>query len=101
MGKLHNGELNNFSSSPNIIVVIKSRRMKQAGHEIGIQNWTPRLTWKKTIKTDLVGCQESGLDLPGLGQAPVAGSCENLGSINSGKFASIMFWTLSIVLSIF
>jgi hypothetical protein len=30
--KLHNEELNNLYTSPNIVRVIKSRRMKQAGH---------------------------------------------------------------------
>jgi hypothetical protein len=30
--KLHNEELNDLQSSPNIVRVIKSRRMKLAGH---------------------------------------------------------------------
>jgi len=30
--KLHNGELNDFYSFPNVIRVIKSRRMRWAGH---------------------------------------------------------------------
>jgi hypothetical protein len=30
--KLHNGELHNLYSSPNIIRMIKSRRMRWAGH---------------------------------------------------------------------
>jgi hypothetical protein len=30
--KLHNGELNHLYSSPNIFLVIKSRRMRWAGH---------------------------------------------------------------------
>ena len=30
--KLHNGELNDLCSSPNILRVIKSRRMRWAGH---------------------------------------------------------------------
>jgi hypothetical protein len=30
--RLHNGELNDLYSSPNIIRVIKSRRMRWAGH---------------------------------------------------------------------
>ena len=30
--KLHNNELNNLYSSPNIVWVIKSRRMRWAGH---------------------------------------------------------------------
>jgi hypothetical protein len=31
-GKLHNDELHNLYSSPNIVRVIKSRRMRWAGH---------------------------------------------------------------------
>ena len=30
--RLHNGELNNLKTSPNIVRVIKSRRMRWAGH---------------------------------------------------------------------
>jgi len=30
--RLHNGELNDFYSSPNIVQVIKSRRMRWTGH---------------------------------------------------------------------
>ena len=30
--RLHNEELNDFYSSPNIVRVIKSRRMRRAGH---------------------------------------------------------------------
>jgi hypothetical protein len=30
--KLHNNELHNLYSSPNIVTVIKSRRMRWAGH---------------------------------------------------------------------
>ena len=32
--KLHNEELNNLYSSPNIVQVIKSRRMRWAGHVV-------------------------------------------------------------------
>jgi hypothetical protein len=31
-GKLHNDELHDLYSSPNIVMVIKSRRMRWAGH---------------------------------------------------------------------
>jgi len=31
-GRMHNGELNDLYSSPNIVRVIKSRRMRWAGH---------------------------------------------------------------------
>ena len=34
--KLHNEELNNLYSSPNIVRVIKSRRMRWAGHAASI-----------------------------------------------------------------
>jgi hypothetical protein len=35
--KLHNEELHNLSSSPNIITMIKSRRMRWAGHVAGME----------------------------------------------------------------
>jgi hypothetical protein len=34
--KLHNEELYNLYSSPNIIRMIKSRRMREAGHVAGM-----------------------------------------------------------------
>jgi len=37
--KLHNKELNDLYSSPNIIRVIKSRRMRQAGHVARMGEW--------------------------------------------------------------
>ena len=33
-GRLHNEELNNFYSPPNIVRVMKSRRMRWAGHVV-------------------------------------------------------------------
>ena len=74
--KLHNEELNNLYSSRNIVRVIKSRRMKRAGHVarmgegIGVYRvlvWKPermrplgrpRRRWEDNIKMDLreVGC---------------------------------------------
>jgi len=74
--KLHNEELNNYYSSPNIVRVIKSRRMRWAGHvarmdeERGVYRvlvgkpegkkpqGRPRRRWVDNIKTDLqeVGC---------------------------------------------
>ena len=73
---LHNEELNGLSSSPNILRVIKSRRMRWAGHvahmgeERGVYRvlvgkseerrplGRPRRRWEDNIKTDLqeVGC---------------------------------------------
>ena len=35
--KLHNEELNDLDSSPNIVWVIKSRRMRWAGHVAGMR----------------------------------------------------------------
>ena len=74
--KLHNDELNNLSSSPNIVLMIKSRRMRWAGHvaRMGERRGVyrvlvgkpegkrplgrPRRRWEDNIKVDLqeVGC---------------------------------------------
>jgi hypothetical protein len=79
--RLHNEELNDLYSSPNIIRVIKSRRMRWAGHvaRMGEKRGAyrilmgrpegrrpfgkPRLRWEDNIKMDLqeVGCGH-GLD---------------------------------------
>jgi len=88
--KLHNEELNDLYSSPNIVRVIKSRRMRWAGNvarmgererERGVYRvlvgkpegkrplWRPRCRWEDNIKMDLqeVGCGEYGLDGVGSG----------------------------------
>jgi len=74
--RLHNEELNDLYSSPNIVRVIKSRRMRWAGHvarmveERGVYRFLvgkpegkrqlgrPRHRWVDNIRTDLqeVGC---------------------------------------------
>jgi len=74
--RLHNEELNNLYSSPNIVRVIKSRIMRWAGHvaRIGEERWVYRVLvgkpegkrplgrrrrrWVDNIRTDLqeVGC---------------------------------------------
>jgi len=74
--RLHNEELNDFYSSPNIVRVIKSRRMRWAGHvahmdgEMGLYRilvgnpegkrplGRPRRRWVDNIRKDLqeVGC---------------------------------------------
>ena len=69
--KLHNEELNDLYSSPNIVRVVKSRRMRWAGHvasmeeERGVhkvlvgkpdgkrQLGRPRRRWEDNIKMDL------------------------------------------------
>jgi len=84
--KLHNEELNDLYSSPNIIWVIKSRRMKWPGHvahtgerrvayrvlvgkpEGKRQCGRPRCRWENNIKMNLqeVGC--GGIDWIDLAQ---------------------------------
>jgi hypothetical protein len=74
--KLHNEELNNLYSSPNIMRVIKSRRMRWAGHVARMVEGSgvykvlvgkpegsrplgrPRRSWENNIRMDLreVGC---------------------------------------------
>jgi len=69
--KLHNEELNDLYSLPNIVRVVKSRRMRWAGHvarmgeDTGVQRvlvgkpegkrplGRPRRRWEGNIKTDL------------------------------------------------
>jgi len=75
-GRLHNEELSDLYSSPNIVRVIKSRRMRWAGHvaPIGVERVAyrvlvgkpegkrplgrPRCRWVDNIRKDLqeVGC---------------------------------------------
>jgi hypothetical protein len=74
--KLHNEELNDLYSLPNIVRVVKSRRMRWAGHvahmgeDSGVHRvlvgrpegkkplGRPRLRWEENIKIDL---QEVGM----------------------------------------
>jgi hypothetical protein len=79
--KLHNEELNDLYSLPNIVLVVKSRRMRWAGHvsrmgeERGVHRvlvgkpegkrplGKPRRRWEDNIKMDLqevgLGCGDS------------------------------------------
>ena len=74
--KLHNEELNNLYASPNVVWVIKSRRMRWVGHvarmgegrgvyrvlvgkpEVRRSLGRPRCRWEDNIRMDLreVGC---------------------------------------------
>ena len=86
-GKLHNEKLNDLYCSPNIVLVIKSRRMRWVRHVVrmgerrGVYRVLvgkpeeknplerPRHSWKDNIKMDLqeVGCGVYGLDRSGSG----------------------------------
>jgi hypothetical protein len=87
--KLHNDELHGLYSSPNIVRVIKSRRMRWAGHVARMgegrgvyrvfierpEGKRPlgRRRWEDNNKMDRWG----GLDSAGLRWGPVAGLCEH------------------------
>jgi hypothetical protein len=78
--KLHNEELHNLYSSPNIITVIKSRRMRWEGHvaQMGETRKAyrtlvgkpegkrllgrPRRRWVDDIKMDLRAIERDGMD---------------------------------------
>jgi hypothetical protein len=75
--KLHNGELHSLYSTPNIVRVMKSRRMRWAGHVARVGEGRvvyrvlvgrpegkrplegPRSRWEENIKTDV---KEIGID---------------------------------------
>jgi len=81
--KLHNDELNDLYCSPNIVRVIKSRRMRWVGHVACMGEGRvlmgkpegkrplvrPRCRWEDNIGMDLqeVGCEGYGLDQTGSG----------------------------------
>jgi hypothetical protein len=73
--RLHNEELNDLYSSPNIIRVIKSRRIRWAGNVacmgegrgaykilVGRPQGRPRLRWEDIIKMDLQDVGWGGMD---------------------------------------
>jgi hypothetical protein len=104
---LHNEELHNLYSSPDIIRQVKSRRMRWAGHvaRMGVERKVyivlvgkpegkrplgrPRRRWEDGIRMDLreIGLWGCGLYSTGSGQGPVAGCCER-GDEPSGSCAT-------------
>jgi len=99
--KLHNEGINDLYSSPNIFRVIKSKRMRWAGHVARMEErrgvyWAlvgkpeekrPRRRWEDNIKTDLqeLGCGGMHrIDLA-LDRDSECGN-EPSGSIKCGKF---------------
>ena len=91
--KLHNEELNGLHSSPNIVRVIKSRRMRWAGHVQGRGEVHTRFWWGNLRERDHLedpGVDGRiilrwlfqkwvwwhGLDRSGSGQGQVASTCE-------------------------
>ena len=102
--------VNDLYSSPNIVRVIKSRRVRWVGHVACMgerrslyrflvgkpEGKRPlgrhRHRWEDDIKMDIqeVGCGGCGLDRAGSGQKQVAGTCycgnEPSGSIKCGEF---------------
>jgi hypothetical protein len=94
--KMHDEELHNLYSSPDIIRQVKSSRMRWAGHVacMGEERKVhkvlvgkpegkrplgrPRRRWEDGIRMDLreIGLGRCGLDSTGSGQRPVAGCGE-------------------------
>jgi hypothetical protein len=75
-GKLHNEELHDFYSSPSIIRIMKSSRMRWAGHVARMRRrgthigkrpvGRPRRRWVDNIKMDLLEIGWGGVDWIGL-----------------------------------
>jgi hypothetical protein len=108
--RLHDEELNDLYSSPNIIRVIKTRRLRWAGHvaRMGVGRGAYRILvgrpernkplgrrrrrWENIIKMDLTRNRlgQHGLDSSGSERGQVACSCEHsnelLGCMKFGEF---------------
>jgi hypothetical protein len=108
--KLHNVELNDLYSLPNIVRVVKSRRMRWAGHVARMVEdrcvhgllvgkpegkrplWRPRRKWEDNIKMDFQEVGESRGDWMELAQdrdrwrAFVCTVMGHSGSINAANF---------------
>jgi hypothetical protein len=105
--KLHNKEVHNLYSSPDIIRQVKSRRMRWAEHVARMGEdrkvykvlvgkpegkrplGRPRRRWEDGIRMDLreIGLGGCGLVSTDSGQGPVAGCCE-CGDERSGSCAT-------------
>jgi hypothetical protein len=101
--KLHNDELHSLYSSPNIVRVIKSRRMRWTGHVARMREGRgvykvlvrkpegkrplgrPRRRWEDNIKMNL---RKIGIDSAGSGYDPLAGFCEH-GNEPSGSIKKV------------
>jgi hypothetical protein len=106
--KLHNEELHNLYSSPSIIRIIKSRRMRWAGHVaqmgekrnvyrllVGKSEGTrplgrPRRRWIDNIKMDPLETGLNVVDWIGLAQVQVESSCK----LGNEPSVSIKCWEL-------
>ena len=104
--KLHNEDLNDLYSSPNIVRVIKSRRMRWAGHVTRMEEGRgvhkvlvgkpegkrplgrPRRRWEDNIKMDLEEVGKGCGDWMELAKDRDICECGNelLGSIKCGEF---------------
>ena len=119
--KLHNEELNDLYSLPNIVWVVKSRRMRWAGHVARMGDdrvvhrvlvgkpkrkrplGKPRRRWEDNIKMDLQEVGGGRGDWMELAQdrGQLAGTCgygEGIsGSINAGNFLTSckVYWLAS------
>jgi hypothetical protein len=98
--KLHNEELHNLYSSPDIIRQVKAGHVARMGEERKVYKvlvgkpegkrplGRPRLRWEDGISMDLREIDlGGGLDSTGSGQGPVAGCCE-CGDEPSGSCAT-------------
>jgi hypothetical protein len=108
--KLHNKEPHNLYSSPNIIRLIKSRRMRLAGHVADLKEERkvyrvlvgkpkgkrpferPRCRWEDGIRTDSGKFGWVGGDSVGPGQGVVVGSCEHGDEPLGSEARDIVLW---------
>jgi hypothetical protein len=87
--KMHNEELHNLYSSPDIIRQVKSRQMRWTGHvaRMGEERKVYKVLVGKPEGKRPLGRPRRGLDSTVSGQGPVAGCCE-CGDEPSGSCAT-------------